>query len=287
MTAAPLLGLAGWRLPGDHLDAVRLTHRAGADGLQLDLGGPGRGPWLDAPGTVERILEHCARLRVRPLAVAGNTLNDIGLHAPPGGRDALRVRRVLIRVLDAAHALGAPLAFVPSFRRSAVTDRAELDRTAAVLAWAAAEARARGLLLANENDLDPARARRLVDQVAADGFRLLLDTYNPRVAGVDAVALVEAVHPWLAPHVHLKDGTGGVVARDLLGDGDGPVRESLAALAAHGFRPEALVLENDHRDGDPVRLALDLERARDLARTHQPSAPHQPSVPHEPSASRP
>lgn len=262
MTSAPLLGLAGWRLPGDHFDAVELAGRTGADGLQLDLGGPGRGPRLDAPGTVERILDDCARHGVRPLAVTGNTLNDIGLHAPPDGQDARRVRHVLIRVLDAAHALGAPLAFVPSFRRSAVTDRAELARTATVLAWATAEARARGLLLANENDLDPPRARRLVEQVAADGFRLLLDTYNPRVAGVDAVALIEAVHPWLAPHVHLKDGTDGVVARDLLGDGDGPVREALAALTAHGFEPEALVLENDYRDGDLHRLTLDLERAR-------------------------
>ncbi|MFD5465940.1 sugar phosphate isomerase/epimerase family protein [Kitasatospora sp. NPDC127059] len=264
MTAAPLFGPAGWRLPAGHVDAVELAHRAGADGLQLDLGGPGRGPWLDAPGTLERILDACARHGVRPLAVAGNTLNDIGLHAPTGSQDALRARHVLIRVLDAAQALGAPLAFVPSFRRSAITDRPELARTATVLAWAAAEARARGLLLANENDLDPLRARDLVERVAADGFRLLLDTYNPRVAGVDAVALVEAVHPWLAPQVHLKDGTGGSVTQGLLGDGDGPVREALAALAAHGFTPEALVLENDYRDGDPARLARDLHRARTL-----------------------
>ncbi|MFJ9773233.1 sugar phosphate isomerase/epimerase family protein [Kitasatospora sp. NPDC101157] len=269
MTSGPLIGLAGWRLPGDHLDAVELAHRAGVDGLQLDLGGPGRGPWLDAAGTVERILDDCARYGLRPLAVAGNTLNDLGLHAPTGSQDALRVRRVLVRVLDTALALGAPLAFVPSFRRSTITDRPALRRTADVLAWAAGEAQARGLLLANENDLDPRRARLLAEQVAADAFRLLLDTYNPRVAGVDAVALIEETHPWLAPQVHLKDGTGGVVNRDLLGDGDGPVREALAALAAHGFRPEALVLENDYRDGDPARLALDIERAR----TRQPHAP--------------
>ncbi|MGW2374568.1 MULTISPECIES: sugar phosphate isomerase/epimerase family protein [Kitasatospora] len=266
MTSGPLIGLAGWRLPGDHFDAVELTHRAGVGGLQLDLGGPGRGPWLDAAGTVDRIRDDCARHRLRPLAVAGNTLNDIGLHAPPGSQDALRARRVLIRVLDTAHALGAPLAFVPSFRRSAITDRPALERTAAVLAWAAAEAQARGLLLANENDLDPRCARLLVEQVAAAPFRLLLDTYNPRVAGVDAVALIEATHPWIAPQIHLKDGTDGVVARDLLGDGDGPVREALAALTAHGFTPEALVLENDYRDGDLARLALDIARAR----THLP-----------------
>ncbi|MFJ9845339.1 sugar phosphate isomerase/epimerase family protein [Kitasatospora sp. NPDC101155] len=270
MTTFPLVGLAGWRLPGDHFAAVELAHRVGTEGLQLDLGGPGRGPWLDAAGTVERLREDCARHGVRLLAVAGNTLNDIGLHAPKDGRDGLRARRVLVRVLDTALALGAPLAFVPSFRRSAVRDRQDLERTTAVLAWAAREAEDRGLLLASENVLDPERARLLAEEVASPAFRLLLDTYNPYTVGVDVLAVIEATHQWIAPQVHLKDGTGGVVVKDLLGDGDGPVRQALAALAAHGRAPEVLVLENDYRDGDVARLTLDVERARGHAhaRTH-------------------
>jgi hypothetical protein len=234
----------------------------GTEGLQLDLGGPGRGPWLDAPGTVDRIREDCARHQVKLLAVAGNTLNDIGLNAPVGSQEALRTRRVLIRVLDTALALGAPLAFVPSFRRSAINDGGDLRRTAAVLAWAAREAESRGLILANENGLDPHRARTLADEVAAPSFRLLLDTYNPRTAGVDVLALIEATHEWIAPQIHLKDGTDGVVTRELLGDGDGRVWEALAALQAREHTPEALILENDYRDGDMSRLALDIERVR-------------------------
>ncbi|QMU71665.1 sugar phosphate isomerase/epimerase [Streptacidiphilus sp. P02-A3a] len=264
MTRPPLVALAGWRLPGDHFGAVELARAIGVEGLQLDLGGPGRGPWLDAAGTVDRIRDDGARHGVALLAVAGNTLNDIGLHAPRGSRDAARVRHVLIRVLDAAVALGAPLAFVPSFRRSAINDPRELRRTAVVLAWAAREAQARGLLLASENALDPERARTLAAEVAVPAFRLLLDTYNPRAAGVDVLALIEATHEWIAPQIHLKDGTGGVVARDLLGEGDGRVREAVRALATRAGTPEALVLENDYRDGDLRRPALDVERARAL-----------------------
>ncbi|MEU9706117.1 TIM barrel protein [Streptomyces sp. NPDC047981] len=262
MTRAPLVALADWRLPGDPFDAVEQAHALGADGLQFDLGGPGRGAWLDAPGTVDRLREACAARGLAPLAVAGNTLNDIGLTAPAGSEDAARAEHVLIRVLDAAAALGAPLAFVPSFRRSAVHDLADLRRTAVVLARAAREAEARGLLLANENGLDPERARALAEEVAVPSFRLLLDTYNPKVAGVDVLALVEATGAWIAPQVHLKDGTAGVVGTELLGDGDGRVWEALAALRAQGSAPDALVLENDYRDGDPRRPALDLARAR-------------------------
>ncbi|WP_282692983.1 TIM barrel protein [Streptomyces sp. CC208A] len=269
-----LVGLADWRLPGDALDAVELAHGAGVDGLQFDLGGPGRGPRLDEGGTPERVRDACAGHGLRPLAVSGNTLNDIGLTAPPGSRDALRARRVVVRVLDTALALGAPLAFVPSFRRSAVRDARDLRRTAAFLAWAAREAEARGLLLANENALGPRQALALVEDVAAPSFRLLLDTYNPRAAGVDVLALIEATHAWIAPQIHLKDGTGGVVGRECLGDGDGRVWEALAALrAARGHAaPEALVLENDYRDGDVRRLARDIARTR----AHAPCAPHTP-----------
>ncbi|MEV0640887.1 TIM barrel protein [Streptomyces sp. NPDC050619] len=278
MTRSPVIGLAGWRLPGDHFDAVELAGGMGTDGVQLDLGGPGRGPWLDAAGTVDRLRDDCARYGVRPLAVAGNTLNDIGLNAPVGSQDALRARRILIRVLDTAVALGTPLAFVPSFRRSAIDDLRDLRRTAAVLSWAAREAQARGLLLANENGLDPRRARTLADEVAAPSFRLLLDTYNPRAAGLDVLALIEATHEWIAPQIHLKDGTNGVVTRELLGEGDGRVWEALAALQAQEHPPEALILENDYRDGDMTRLALDIERVRSHeelnCQAFQASRPH-------------
>ncbi|MEU1229666.1 TIM barrel protein [Streptomyces sp. NPDC005828] len=273
MTRSPRVGVAGWRLPVDHFGAAALARRAGADGLQLDLGGPDRGPWLDAPGTIDRLRDDGAAHGVELLGVAGNTLNDIGLTAPAGSRDALRARRVLVRVLDTARALGAPLAFVPSFRRSAIDGPDDLRRTAAVLAWAAREADARGLLLASENALQPATARALVEQVAAPCFRLVLDTYNPRVYGVDVLALIEATHPWIAPQVHLKDGTDGIVGHELLGDGDGRVWEALAALLAHtGAPPGALVLENDYRHGDLGRLALDIGRARARAGRADPPA---------------
>ncbi|MEV7344518.1 TIM barrel protein [Streptomyces sp. NPDC093544] len=273
MTWSPLVGLAGWRLPGDHFGAVELAHRVGAEGLQLDLGGPGRGAWLDAAGTVDRLRDDRARFGLKLLAVSGNTLNDIGLKAPAGSQDALHAQHILIRVLDTAAALEAPLAFVPSFRRSAINDMQDLRRTADVLGWAAREAEARGLLLANENALEPVRARALAEEVAAPSFRLLLDTYNPRVAGLDVLALIKATDEWLASQIHLKDGTNGVVGQELLGDGDGHVWEALAALRARERAPDALVLENDYRDGDTRRLTHDIERVRArIALRHEPGS---------------
>ncbi|RLV10062.1 hypothetical protein CTZ27_02120 [Streptomyces griseocarneus] len=267
--AGPLIGLADWRLPVTGPAAVDLAARLGADGLQLDLGGPGRGPRLDVQDTLGALRERSAATGVRLLAVTGNRLNDIGVTAPAGSAAAREVRDVLERVLDTAHTLGAPLAFVPSFRRSAIDGPDALRRTAEVLSWAAGEAAARGLLLASENTLVPEEALALVERVASPAFRLLLDTYNPRAAGVDVCGLVHTAGHSLADQIHLKDGSGpgGTGGDVLLGDGDGGLPAVLAALAAHRVRVRALVLETDHRDGDPARLAEDLARARAHART--------------------
>lgn len=267
MTApgVPSAALADWRLPVRGAAAVELARRHGVRGLQFDLGGPGRGPWLDAPGRLARLARAARAAEVAPLAVTGNVLNDIGLTAPEGTLAAGRVRDVLRRVLDAAAELGAPLVFVPSFRRSAIDGEGALRRTARVLRGAAAGAADRGLHLASENTLAPAAALRLVEEVGSPAFRLLLDTYNPRAAGVDPAALVAAAGAWLADQVHAKDGLAGTDTTPLLGDGDGAVAATLDAVAAHGPAVRALVLENDHRSGDPARLDADLGRLRALA----------------------
>ncbi|MEV5886366.1 TIM barrel protein [Streptomyces sp. NPDC052020] len=267
MTAAggPPAALADWRLPVRGAAAVGLARRHGVRGLQFDLGGPGRGPWLDAPGRLARLARTARAAGVAPLAVTGNVLNDIGLTAPEGTLAAGRVRDVVGRVLDAATELGAPLVFVPSFRRSAIDGEAALRRTARVLRAAAAGAADRGLHLASENTLAPDKALRLVAEVGSPAFRLLLDTYNPHAAGVDPTALVAAAGAHLADQVHVKDGLAGTDAAPLLGDGDGAVAATLDAVAAHGPAMRALVLENDHRSGDAARLDADLGRLRALA----------------------
>ncbi|WP_424213238.1 sugar phosphate isomerase/epimerase family protein [Streptomyces sp. BI20] len=268
----PLVGLVDWRLPATGPAAVTLAARAGADGVQVDLGGPGRADPIDGPGRLAAVRAASSAHGVPVLAVSANTLNDIGLTAPDGSADGARVRGVLARLLDAAEALGAGLVLVPSFRRSAIDGPAALHRTAEVLSRAAAEAAARGLLLAGENVLPPAAAVDLVTRVGSPAFRLLLDTYNPREAGLDTTELVAATAPFLADQIHLKDGPAGPGGTPLLGDGDGALDTTLDAVRRHRVHPYAVVLENDHRTTDPRLLAEDLRRARRHAAALAPAA---------------
>jgi 2-epi-5-epi-valiolone 7-phosphate 2-epimerase len=270
-----LVGLAEWRLPVTGIEAVRLTASVGADGLQLDLGGPGRGEWIDAPGRIEALRAEAGERGVRLLALGGNHFNDIGLTTEPE-----TVRPLLQRLLDAAVALRVPLVFVPSFGRSAIDGPDALTRTAAVLRWAAVQAQQRGLVLANENVLTGKQARMLADEVGWSSFRLVLDTFNPVVAGLRTDALVASLADLLADQVHLKDGPPDRGPSPLLGTGAGRLAETMTTLRVHRVPVHAFVLENDyrgagtallaadddHRDADTARLTADLAWARRRAR---------------------
>ncbi len=252
-----LVGLAEWRLPVTGTGAVRLAAAMGADGLQLDLGGPGRGEWVDAPNRIAALRAEARARGVRLLALAGNHLNDIGLTSEPAV-----VNPLLERLLAAALALGVPLVFVPSFGRSAIDGPGMFTGTAEVLRPVAALAQSRDLVLANENVLPAHRARVLVDRVGSPAFRLVLDTFNPILAGLRAEDLVAAAGDLLADQVHLKDGPPAVGASPLLGSGAGHVADTVEALRTHRVPVHALVLENDYRDGDTARMAADLAWAR-------------------------
>lgn len=261
-TATCSVGLVDWRLPVTGTDAIRLTRAVGAGGVQLDLGGPGRGEWIDARGHIAELRRTAQENQIQLLAVAGNHLNDVGITAPAGTPEAVRVRELLERTLDAAHELGCPLAFVPSFRRSAIDGPRALDRTVEVLSWAAAQAQDRGITLANENVLDPAGARTLLNGVNSPVFRLLLDTLNPVLAGIDPSDLIQELSPHFADQIHFKDGPPDTGTTPLLGTGTSYPLRTLTALRTHRNPVRTLVLENDYRDGDRTRLRADLSWLR-------------------------
>ncbi len=255
------VGLTEWRLPVAGVEALRLAASVGADGVQLDLGGPGRGEWIDTPGRIDALRAEAQTQGVRLLALAGNHLNDIGLTSDPR-----IVLPLLGRLLDAAVALGVPLVFVPSFRRSAINGPAAFTHTVEALRWAATEAQGRALVLANENVLTGEQARALADEVGSSAFRLVLDTFNPVAAGLRADALVASLRDLLADQVHLKDGPPDLGASPLLGAGDGRLGDTVDALRKYRVPVRAFVLENDYRDGNTARLTADLTWARRRAR---------------------
>ncbi|WP_426235942.1 sugar phosphate isomerase/epimerase family protein [Pseudomonas sp. TWP3-2] len=255
--AAPRIALADWRLPFTGSQALAFTAWCGLREIQLDFGGPGRAPTLDNPSMLRAIRDAGVRHAVSVRALACNRMNDLGLHHPAHSTTGEEVRTLVCKTLDAAAYLNAPMVFFPSFRQSLIRDRETLDASARLLEWACTQGAQRGLLVASENDLDVASARQLVTQVERSNFRLILDSWNPLKAGVQPLALIEQLHPFLANQVHLKDGRHDLEASVPLGLGDGAVADTVAALQRL-HTVDTYVLENDYRGGDPAHLQHDL-----------------------------
>ncbi|MFJ4195046.1 sugar phosphate isomerase/epimerase family protein [Pseudomonas sp. NPDC089534] len=254
---APRIALADWRLPFCAAEAMAFTAWCGLHEIQIDFGGPGRAPPLDTPQALNAVREAGRRHAVSVRALACNRMNDLGLHSPAGTAAGRAVRDQVQSALDAAVYLGAEMVFFPSFRNSLIRDRQTLEDTARLLRWACEQGAQRGLLVANENDLDAPAAQTLVTLVDHPGLRLILDTWNPLKAGVQPLTLIEQLHPVLSDQVHIKDGRRDLEASVPLGLGDGSVAETVQALQRH-CTVETYVLENDYRCGDPAHLQHDL-----------------------------
>jgi L-ribulose-5-phosphate 3-epimerase len=251
------LALVDWRLPVCGADAVRVCAEHRVDALQLDFGGPGRAPCLDDVRRQDAIMAACDEYGVNITALAGNQLNEAGLGLPHDSAGRLALQKIMISMLDLAKRFSASLVFFPSFYRGLIRDQETLGRTARMLAWACREARDRGLIIGNENDLSIAWARQLAAEVNAENFRLIFDSYNPVKAGHKTIEMLEQMSGCFASQVHIKDGIGSQDGKIRLGSGEGNIRAILARLVKTDW-VERYVIENDYRDGELQRLADDI-----------------------------
>ncbi|XUX70741.1 sugar phosphate isomerase/epimerase family protein [Agrobacterium sp. rho-13.3] len=241
-------------MPVSGPDAVLLAARLGADGIQLDLGGPGRTPWLDEADRLRALQSVLVETGVSPLAISVNVLNDIGLTAKEGTAAARQVRLLINRAFDVAVELGIRLVLVPSFRCSAIDTPLALASTARRLRWACAEAQKRDLLVATENVLAPIQLQQLMTRVGSPNLRVMLDTGNPRSVGLDPLSVLQAAGSMLADQIHIKNPDGDTP----LSVEDPAILKTIEALRWTDFTIDALVLENDYRNGELDRISADL-----------------------------
>ena len=170
------------------------------------------------------------------VSAIGSPIGKIDIEAPV----APELER-LRRIADVADQLGTNLVRVFSFFIPAGQDpqryRAQvIDRMAAMAALAAG----RGLVLAHENEKEiygdrPERCADIITTVGSPALRATFDAANFVQCGVRPHSeAYELLRPYLS-YVQVKDAlsaTGEVVPA---GQGDGEVRETLAALRDSGF----------------------------------------------------
>ncbi len=248
------VAVAQWRIAPEHRDAVAGALAAGTRRVQLDVGGPGRGPTLD-----DAVLTELRRRGAVVDALAVNRANDLGLHRE--GRPSSECLDLLLATIGLARRHGVPAVHVPSFRASAIIDAASFTATAQVLARCADEG-GPDLLVLTESTLGADDAVALVSSAGAPTVRVVADTGNLVDAGHDPATFVATCrdHGVLAPAIHVK-----VPAGVEPGDVATRTRTILAQVDGH------VLLENDYR-GRADLLAADVAaaRGRDTARRPAP-----------------
>jgi sugar phosphate isomerase/epimerase len=182
--------------------------------------------------SLRRVLDDAG---VRVSAI-GSPIGKIGIDAP-FAPELERMRRIA----DVAHAFGTTIVrvfsfFIPPGQPPQRYRQQVIERMSAL----ALVAEQNGLVLAHENEKEiyGDRPERCADLIAAVGSPALRATFDPANFVQCGVRPHTDAYPLLRPHLvylQVKDAlaaTGEVVPA---GEGDGQLRDTLAALAADGF----------------------------------------------------
>ncbi|MBA2446988.1 MAG: sugar phosphate isomerase/epimerase [Chloroflexi bacterium] len=189
-------------------------------------------------------VDDVARLRAS-LAAQGARVSLIG--SPIGkseiGREAAFEAERLERALRMAEAFGTRSIRVFSFYPAGVDPGGCREEVLTRLERLTARAAREGVTLLLENEADlwadrPERCRELLEAIDSPNLRMTLDTGNFAALGVRSV---DEAYPLLRPylvHVQIKDvrRRDGEVTTTVPGEGDGQIRELLAALRRDGYR---------------------------------------------------
>lgn len=255
------VGVTDWVLDEQGPGAAKECAALGFEALQLGIAADGDEQRLTAQPWLNAVRSESERNGVR---IAGIALNVLELHGTGGSQSSPAFVRALQLVRDAAQAartLGASLVYVPAFGNNRIDGETAAQRASDFLRMACRIAAAYGITVASENTLGFRDNLRLVSEVGESNFRILIDTYNPRLWGHDARTLILALRDWLADQAHVKNGIGTAMGAAPLNVRDGQTRAALDAFMAVGYRG-TFFLENDYRGAKRRRARGDIKYVR-------------------------
>ena len=225
------LGCPGWSLE----QVVAGAREYGYDGVELRL--------LDGE-IIGADLPANERQRIRAtFAAAALPICCLDTSVRIAAGDAAAATAELRAFVALAHEIGAPLLRVFGGEWDAgLSAQAAYDHAASVLNGAAADAEAAGVALVLETHdafASSASVAEVLSRAPSRAIGALWDTHHPYRMGDSPERVLDTLGDRIL-HVHVKDARRNDAARTgwdllLLGEGEVPVRESLAALLARGY----------------------------------------------------
>ncbi len=251
------IGVAEWVLERRGPAAIDRAAQLRLEAIQLDAGAPGRRYYVGEPAVRRAYREVASVTGVAIVGLAAGALDSIGLLGPRTGLATRRCRDVARATIDAAADLGAPVACVPSVRRSEIRSADDLARTAEFLREACEHAGKTKVCVATRNTLDARGNRALFAAVGHPKLSLLVDPHDAVQAGHDPAELVERMAERLCGQVQVRPGRDGATGDAAHMEHDTPFLATLDALVAARFSGH-VILANDYTHDARNRLDRDL-----------------------------
>lgn len=152
------------------------------------------------------------------------------------------------RTLMIAQQLAVPFVYLPAFGRADITDESDIDAMCEILRYALAATAGTDVAIGTENVLPLDRLRQLFRKVGDPRLRLLFDTQNPWLRGIDSISLATQARGLFGPFVHVKDGIE-TLGDCRLGEGIARIDVTLRTLLSLCYSG-TFVVESDYRDGN-------------------------------------
>jgi sugar phosphate isomerase/epimerase len=234
-------GVTTWTLPARGRMGIQWAAEAGYALVHFDAD--------DVVGGV-RVFEssaYAAGVRLGGISVV--ELERVGL------KDLASAFACVDRTLEIARQLAVPFVYLPAFGEADLVEEVDSVAMCEILGHALAATVGTEIVIGTENVLPSDRLWQLFERIGDPRLRLLFDTQNPRLRGIDPTSLATQTSEFLGPFVHVKDGID-TLGDCRLGEGIARVGETLRTLLSLRYCG-TFVVESDYRDGDLDAAATD------------------------------
>ncbi|WP_434526847.1 hypothetical protein [Photorhabdus asymbiotica] len=246
-------GLVSWRLPGDLFHAIELCWQCSVQSLQIDYGGPNRGPSLDTID-ISIIRKSAESKKVKITALALNLFNDIGISST-NPFDINLCKSIFTNALFLAKKLECDTIFIPSFGKSIIISNIDIKHSANFLQWCCDQVHP-DFIIASENILSVEHSRKLSNLVNRSNFKLLLDPANLFNASITSSYYFHELTDLICNQIHIKSPTN-IALNKLHSDFFSDLNQ---LIMTPGFLSTEFIYfsENDYRFSDTSFIMSDI-----------------------------
>jgi sugar phosphate isomerase/epimerase len=224
-------GICEWSLPLTGPYNCRIVSEVGLDGMSLDAGTYELNYPLSNKRIQDNYLSAKKQWNIEYSSIVINDLCNFSMCADKGTKDRTVAMLAVKKSLDAAHYMGIPVLFLPSFQASDIKDENDFMATVGFIKEACEYAKGSGVTVCTENILTAEENLRIINLVGENRCKIYFDTQNPHsFHGYNAADMIRKLGN-LIVESHVKDGPKGHMSAALLGQGESSFEESIKAFA--------------------------------------------------------